>query len=160
VVSKIGYVQGQNLVLAEAREAAGRPFPEMVRYGPGLWHCIHPEFLADQLARSLDRLRLATLDVCLLHNPEYFLSDAAHRSAAPPAAREEFYGRLVAAFEFFESRVGAGDLRWYGVSSNTAAAPLTDPDATSLTRMLDAARAAGGAGHHFRVLQLPLNLFE
>src|SRR5262245_55886847 len=30
VVSKIGYVQGQNLKLAQEREAAGKPFPEMV----------------------------------------------------------------------------------------------------------------------------------
>ena len=59
VVSKIGYVQGANLALAREREAAGRPFPEMVRYGDGLWHCLHPEFLADQLDRSLERLGLA-----------------------------------------------------------------------------------------------------
>ena len=38
----------------------------------GCWHCLHPEFLQDQLTRSLDRLQLETLDVCLLHNPEYF----------------------------------------------------------------------------------------
>ncbi|MDE3018981.1 MAG: DUF255 domain-containing protein, partial [Nitrospirota bacterium] len=49
VVSKIGYVQGQNLKLAEAREQAGKPYPEMVKYGDGIWHCLHPEFLADQL---------------------------------------------------------------------------------------------------------------
>jgi len=72
VVSKIGYVQGQNLKQAEAREQAGRPYPDMVKYGEGIWHCIHPEYLADQLTLSLDRLGLATLDVCLLHNPEYF----------------------------------------------------------------------------------------
>ena len=74
VISKIGYVQGQNLKQAEMREQAGRPYPDMVKYGEGIWHCIHPEYLADQLTLSLDRLGLATLDVCLLHNPEYFLS--------------------------------------------------------------------------------------
>src|SRR5262249_12495483 len=82
LVSKIGYVQGQNLALALERERAGRPFPEMVKYMDGCWHCIHPEFLRDQLARSRERLRVDTLDVCLLHNPEYFLSDAAHRVEA------------------------------------------------------------------------------
>ncbi|HTU02579.1 MAG TPA: aldo/keto reductase, partial [Candidatus Sulfotelmatobacter sp.] len=49
IVSKIGYVQGQNLALAKEREAAGKPFPEMVKYMDGCWHCIHPEFLRDQL---------------------------------------------------------------------------------------------------------------
>ena len=82
VVSKIGYVQGDNLKQAEARERSGRAYPEMVKYDEGIWHCIHPEFLADQLDASLDRLGLATLDVCLLHNPEYMLSEAAQRGAA------------------------------------------------------------------------------
>jgi uncharacterized protein len=161
VVSKIGYVQGQNLVLAREREAAGQPFPEMVKYMDGCWHCIHPQFLGDQLGRSLGRLGLATLDVCLLHNPEYFFSDARHRTSGPlPALRGEFYRRLSEAFRFFEAEVTAGRIGAYGVSSNTCAAPAADPEATSLSRMLDAARAAGGRGHHFRVLQLPMNLCE
>ena len=79
VVSKIGYVQGKNLDLASERERAGRAYPEMVKVGPGISHCLHPEWIEDQLTRSLDRLGLETLDVCLLHNPEYFLSDAAKR---------------------------------------------------------------------------------
>ncbi len=161
VVSKIGYVQGQNLALARERDGAGRPFPEMVRYQQNCWHCVHPEFLEDQLERSLERLGLETLDVCLLHNPEYFFSDAAQRGEGQiESVREEFYRRLAAAFRFFEDQVAAGRLRWYGVSSNTVAQPVDDPEATSLTRMLAAAREAGGPDHHFAVLQLPLNLFE
>ncbi len=137
------------------------PFPEMVKYMDGCWHCLHPEFLQDQLDRSLARLGLQTLDVCLLHNPEYFFSDAKRRSLGPLAAlRDEFYRRMMEAFRFFEGQVAAGTIRWYGVSSNTATAPAADPEATSLTRMLLAAREVGGADHHFRVLQLPMNLFE
>src|SRR5829696_3292339 len=56
VVSKIGYVQGPNLDLARQREAAGQPFPEMMKYMDGCWHCISPEFLDDQLGRALERL--------------------------------------------------------------------------------------------------------
>src|SRR6185436_2691962 len=40
VVSKVGYVQGQNLLLAAARRRDGQPFPEMVEYMDGCWHCI------------------------------------------------------------------------------------------------------------------------
>jgi hypothetical protein len=161
VVSKIGYVQGQTLVLAHEREAAGMPFPDMVKPMDGCWHCIHPEFLQDQLARSLERLQLETLDVCLLHNPEYFFSDAMRRRPGDlEELRGEFYRRLAQAFVFFEAQVSAGRIAWYGVSSNTAVRPPDDPEATSLSRMLDAAVAAGGPGHHFRVLQVPLNLFE
>jgi uncharacterized protein len=167
VVTKIGYVQGTNLTLAAERERAGRPFPEMVRYMDGCWHCIHPEFLRDQLARSRARLKVDRVDAVLLHNPEYFLSDALHRDEARhrgasglEAARTEFYRRLREAFAFLEERAAAGEIGAYGVSSNTCVGPRDDFESTSVARMLDAARAAGGQGHRFRVLQLPMNLFE
>ncbi|HKW85462.1 MAG TPA: aldo/keto reductase, partial [Nitrospiraceae bacterium] len=165
VVSKIGYVQGQNLKRVEAREQTGNPYPEMVKYGEGIWHCLHPEFLADQLDLLLDRLGLGTLDVCLLHNAEYFLSDAAHRGVSNLSRlRDQFYARLKAAFTYFETQVSAGRLRFYGVSSNTCTADPNDPEATSLGRMQEAAWAAsrctGSSVHHFKVLQCPMNLFE
>jgi hypothetical protein len=161
VVSKLGYVQGQNMILAMERESKGRPYPDMVKYMDGCWHCIHPEFLADQLRLSRKRLKVETLDVCLLHNPEYFLSDAQKRGAGDlPARRDAFYARLRDAFAFMEERVKAGEIRFYGVSSNSAVSPADDPEATSVSRMLEAATEAGGAKHHFRVLQIPMNLFE
>lgn len=162
VVTKIGYVQGENLKRAQAREKAGSPYPEMVKYGEGIWHCLHPDFLADQLALSLDRLGLHTVDALLLHNVEYFLSDAHQRGLTDLSSlRDEFYRRLERAFVYLESQVQIGRIRYYGVSSNTCTADASDPEATSLARMLDAARRAGGeTGHHFRLLQLPMNLFE
>ncbi|PYQ14757.1 MAG: hypothetical protein DMH00_00745 [Acidobacteria bacterium] len=166
VVSKIGYVQGQNLQRAREREAAGEAFPEMVKISDDCWHCLHPVFLADQLTRSLERLKLERLDVCLLHNPEYFLEEAHRQAADPEASRQEFYRRIRVAFTHFEEEVRAGRIEWYGVSSNSLGADLGDPEATSLGRMLEAAkRAAREAGrqegdHHFAVAQLPMNLFE
>jgi uncharacterized protein YyaL (SSP411 family)/aryl-alcohol dehydrogenase-like predicted oxidoreductase len=161
VVSKAGYVQGRNLERAQARAAAGTPFPDMVEYADGVWHCIHPEFLRDQLTRSLERLQLETLDLLLLHNPEYYLSDAHERSHGTlEKRREEFDRRIADAFAHLEEEVRAGRIGAYGVSSNTCVRPASDPEFTSLTRLLARARAAGGEGHHFRVLQLPLNLME
>ena len=165
IVSKIGYVQGHNLKEAEARERAGRPYSEMVKYGEGIWHCIHPEFLADQLEASLDRLGLATLDVCLLHNPEYMLSEAAQAGEGRlEERRERFYTRVEGAFAYLETQVAAGRIRWYGVSSNTVGHDVQDPQSTSLSHMVSAAaRAAASCGmpqHHFAVLQCPMNLFE
>src|SRR5262249_24907063 len=111
-----------------------------------IWHCIHPEYLADQLTLSLDRLGLATLDVCLLHNPEYFLSEAAHHEGEDLALlRNSFYRRIEQAFMYFETQVVAGRLHYYGVSSNTVAADPLDVEAPSLSRMYDAARAAAAA---------------
>ncbi len=165
VVSKIGYIQGHNLKLAEAKEKSGHPYPELVKYGDGIWHCIHPEFLADQLTLSLDRLGLATLDICLLHNPEYFLLEAVHRGGAGlKQLRDDFYARLERAFAYFETQASAGRLQYYGVSSNTVMSSADDPEATSLSRMVQAAEAAarsvGVSTHHFQVLQCPMNLFE
>ncbi len=156
VVTKIGYVQGPNLELAQQREAAGRPFPEMVKYMDGCWHCVSPEFIEDQLGRALERLGLATIDVLLLHNPEYFLSDAAHHQPAPPLeeTRVAFYDRLRRAFRCLDQAVGAGRIGAYGVSSNTCISPADDPEATSAIRRYEASDG------RLSVLQLPYNLLE
>ncbi|GKS58491.1 hypothetical protein YTPLAS18_20180 [Nitrospira sp.] len=165
LISKIGYIQGQNHKHAEQREREGHPYPEMVKYGEELWHCLHPLFLADQLELSLDRLDVDTLDVCLLHNPEYFLLDAVQRGQRElEPLRDEFYRRLRVAFEYFERQVAAGRIRFYGVSSNTVTGDPALPETISVSRMWDtaqeAARAEGQAVSHFAVLQCPINLFE
>ncbi|MEO8905445.1 MAG: aldo/keto reductase [Polyangiaceae bacterium] len=161
VISKAGYVQGKNYELAAARKASGLPFTEMVEYNDGLWHCIHPEWLAAQLTHSLDRLGLETLDVLLLHNPEYFLADAAKRGQATLAsARDEFYRRLELAFRYLEDEVAKGRIAYYGVSSNTAVSSAEARDGTDFSRMLAAAQLARPNGHHFCALQVPLNLLE
>ena len=49
VVSKVGYVQGENLEIAQEQEEMGVPYPEMVKYMDGCWHCLHPKFIRDQL---------------------------------------------------------------------------------------------------------------
>ena len=160
VLTKIGYIQGANYEQAVAREKSDRGYPEVVKLADGLWHCMHPEFLADQLQRSLDRLELNSIDVLLLHNPEYYLADAARQGVSLEDARVEFYGRVQRAFAYLEKQVAAGVLGWYGVSSNTIGSPSHDVDATSITRFIEAAEQAAPGAHHFRVVQLPLNLLE
>jgi uncharacterized protein len=161
VVSKVGYVQGQALAMARACEQRGAAFPEMVKYTDGCWHCIHPEFLADQLERSLGRLRVETVDVYLLHNPEYLFTDATKRprSGSLEALRDEFYDRIRRAFSHLEGEVRRGRIGFYGVSSNTFVVPASDPEATSLERMWTIAGEVARE-HHFAVAQLPANLFE
>jgi aryl-alcohol dehydrogenase-like predicted oxidoreductase len=159
VVSKIGYVQGQNLRLAREREAAGEPFPEMVKYMDGCWHCLHPEFLRDQLARSLSRLRRDRLEVLLLHNPEYFLSHAKKQGMELPEARAEYYRRITNAFRFLEEQASAGRLEWYGISSNTFPYSPSHPEFTSLEQVWKIAEKISPQ-HHFGVIQFPLNLIE
>ncbi len=159
IVSKAGYVQGQNLKLAIERERSGAPFPEMVKYMEGCWHCIHPEFLEDQLARSLGRLQLSALEVLLLHNPEYFLSNA-HKHRVPVSeARAEYYRRLASTFEFLERKVAEGKIGWYGISSNTFPRPSNDAEFTSLEEVWRIAERISSQ-HHFAAIQFPMNLFE
>lgn len=161
VVSKVGYVQGQALTMARVREQGGAAFPEMVKYTDGCWHCIHPQFLADQLERSLRRLQLKKLDVYLLHNREYFFAEATQRDKndSLKGLREEFYDRIRRAFSYLEGEVQRGRIGFYGVSSNTFAVQGRNPEATSLERMWRIARQVAPE-HHFAVAQLPANLFE
>ncbi len=159
IVSKAGYVQGQNLQLAMEREKSDAPFSEMVKYMEGCWHCIHPDFLEDQLERSLARLQLSSLDVLLLHNPEYFLSFA-HKHGMPlKEARAEYYRRIALAFDFLEHKVAEGKIGWYGISSNTFPKPSNDPEFTSLEEVWSIAERLTPQ-HHFAVMQFPMNLFE
>lgn len=155
VVTKGGYIQGQNMTLARRRA-----FPEVVAYAEGLWHCIHPDFLATQIQRSAERLQVGTIDVYLLHNPEYFLTEIAHRHPPTAADHDEFYRRIREAFRFLEAQVRVGKIRWYGVSSNHFGLPVSDPVMTSVARCLEAAEAVAPGHHHFAVVQLPVNLYE
>jgi aryl-alcohol dehydrogenase-like predicted oxidoreductase len=159
VVSKIGYLQGHNYELSRRRKQEGRPFPELVEYGEGLEHCIHPQFLKDQLNRSLDRLKLKTLDFCLLHNPEYYLEWAQKNGHPLEATRAEYYRRIRKAFEYLEEEVVRGRIRYYGISSNTFPAAPDQPDFTCLATVWGIAESLD-ASHHFRLIQLPLNLME
>ncbi|MCB8925489.1 MAG: aldo/keto reductase [Ardenticatenaceae bacterium] len=159
VVSKAGYRQGFNYTLAQQRKQEGRPFPNLVKYAEGLDHCIHPEFLEDQLERSLERLNLATLDVFLLHNPEYYLSWAQRRPLPLDEARHTYYQRIRLAFEFLEQAVADGRIQSYGISSNTFPEPARSYTFTELARVWEIAQKIN-PNHHFRWVQLPMNLLE
>jgi aryl-alcohol dehydrogenase-like predicted oxidoreductase len=154
IVTKGGYIQGHNMALARRQT-----FPEVVAYADGLWHCIHPDFLETQIRLSAERLQVETIDVYLLHNPEYFLTEIAHHHPPAAADHDEFYRRIREAFRFLEAQVQEGRIRWYGVSSNHFGLPASDPVVTSVARCLDAAKAVAGQ-HHFAVVQLPMNLYE
>ena len=66
-------------------------------------HCMTPKFLKDQLGRSLKNLGVECVDGYYLHNPETQLSEI---------AKPEFLQRVRTAFEFLESAVEAGEIRY------------------------------------------------
>ena len=159
IVSKAGYLQGENLSLSQKRKQAGDPFPELVLVDPGMEHCIHPEFLADQLTRSLQRLQVAHIDCFLLHNPEYYLKWAKRKQVAQAEAQAEYLRRIQQAFQYLEQEVAVGRIGCYGISSNTLPRPVADFERTDLSAIWDMAQTISPA-HHFRVIEFPCNLFE
>jgi aryl-alcohol dehydrogenase-like predicted oxidoreductase len=159
VVSKVGYLQGQNHQLSQERKRQGKPFKDLVLYADGLEHCIHPEFIDDQLGRSLERLKLDTLDFYLLHNPEYYLSWASKTGVSLGEARQAYYSRLKQAFQHLEAEVERGRIRFYGISSNTFPSPAADPEFTSVEQVWEIAQSLS-PDHHFRLIQFPMNLLE
>jgi len=159
VISKVGYLQGENFALSQQRKSEGRSFEDLVECAEGLEHCIHPEFIEDQLTRSLTRLQLETLDGYLLHNPEYYLEWAAKNGLPPASARKEYYRRIRAAFEYLEKEVAKERIRFYGISSNTLPGAAADPEFTCLETVWEIAEDIS-ADHHFSLVQMPFNLLE
>ncbi len=159
LVSKAGYIQGNTLELVQQRERDGKAFGPVFKFGSDLWYSLDPEFILDQLDRSLGRLGVECLDVFLIHNPEYMLKAYEHNNIPIDKAREDFYAQLSRCFSALEDAVAQGRLRAYGVSSNTLGATSDDPSAVSLQRLLDAARSVS-SNHSFKVVQCPLNWIE
>ncbi|MBK9794982.1 MAG: aldo/keto reductase [Holophagaceae bacterium] len=113
-------------------------------------HAMTPRYLAHQLDISLGALGLDTLDLFHLHNPEQQLAHL---------GEDGFYAAIEKAFEACEGFVAAGKIRAYGVATwNGFRVPTGQEGHLSLARLLQAAAAAGGREHHFRWIQLPLNL--
>jgi aryl-alcohol dehydrogenase-like predicted oxidoreductase len=113
-------------------------------------HAMTPAYLACQLGHSRAALGVETLDLFHLHNPEH------QRPHLGPA---KFEDAMLRAFEACESFVQQGWTRAYGCATwNGFRVPPDAPDHLSVERLLALAERAGGKDHHFRWLQLPLNL--
>ena len=153
VTTKGGYLafDGETPPDPRAYFAATYVQPGIVRPGDVVgWHCMTPRFLADQLERSRANLGLETIDVYYLHNPESQLDEV---------ERPQFLERLREAFGALEAAVQARKIRWYGAATwNGFRVAPQERGHLALGEVLAVAREAGGADHHFRVVQLPYNL--
>ncbi len=113
-------------------------------------HVMSPAYLRHQIDLSRKNLGLETIDLYYVHNPE---TQRGERSD------EDFYARLKAAFVELEEAAAKGKIRFYGTATwNAYRVDPTARDAISLERVLRLAEEAGGAGHHFRAVQLPYSL--
>jgi len=113
-------------------------------------HCMAPKYLLNQIDCSLRNLDVEIIDIYYLHNPETQLSKI---------TAGEFDNRLIKAFEALEGAVAAGKIHMYGVATWNCFRNAADAkDYLSLAHVIDLAGKAGGEEHHFKVIQLPLNL--
>lgn len=119
---------------------------DLVRAG----HSIAPSFLAHQLSQSLANLRLQSIDLYYVHNPEEQLLGV---------DRTTFRARLRAAFALLEERAERGEIGGYGCATwvGLRVGPEHRQHLT-LAELVATAREIAGATHHFRAVQLPVNL--
>jgi aryl-alcohol dehydrogenase-like predicted oxidoreductase len=119
---------------------------DLVRAG----HSIAPSFLAHQLAQSSTNLRLRTIDMYYVHNPEEQLLGV---------DRATFLERIRAAFTLLEERAERGEIVGYGCATwlGLRVGPEHRQHLT-LAELVAIAREIAGATHHFRAVQLPVSL--
>jgi aryl-alcohol dehydrogenase-like predicted oxidoreductase len=113
-------------------------------------HCLTPTFLRDCLARSRANLGLDVVDVYYVHNPEQQLAAVAY---------DELLDRLRDAFRCLEECVDRGEIGVYGCA--TWQGLRVEPGArghVALADLVQLAREIAGDAHHFRMVQLPINL--
>jgi len=152
--TKAGFLTPDGEMPDDANEYFSHEYIEPGIFGPADiaagCHCITPRYLADQLDRSRRNLGVECVDVFYLHNPETQLGEV------PP---QEFRARVLEAFKFLESAVGGGKIGAYGFATwNCFREDSKSPGYLSLASVEEIAREAGGDDHHFRFVQLPLNL--
>lgn len=113
-------------------------------------HAMTPRYLENQLDRSLQNLGVETIDIYYLHNPETQLDEL---------PRQEFVGRMRAAFECLEKAAANGKISFYGVATwNAFRQPAQAGDYLSMEEVVSLAREVGGDAHRFRFVQLPYSL--
>lgn len=116
----------------------------------GSGHSLAPRYLLHQLERSRANLRLDAIDVYYLHNPE---------SQLAAVGRAEVLARIGRAFAALEGAVADGKLDCYGLATwNGFRAEPNAAEYLSLADVVAVAEREVGPGHHFRAVQLPLNL--
>jgi aryl-alcohol dehydrogenase-like predicted oxidoreductase len=144
---QVGSRSGARRHLVETYVDTGLVDPERVAHGV---HCLDGRFLRDQIERSRRNLRLATIDVYLIEEPELHLGTC---------SAQEFRDRLCGAFEALERAVSDGAIAAYGLCTwDGFLRPHTDRGHLALIDVFEWALAVGGGDHHLRAVQLPYSV--
>jgi len=157
VCTKGGYIPLERT--PPATKEGYRGFLHSEYYGPGVMgpddvvsggHCLTPRYLDDQIERSRKNLGLAFIDVYYVHNPEQQLD---------VLSRPDFLDVMRGAFLALEDQVRRGVIGNYGCATWNGFRVLPEArNHLNLQELVTVAREAGGKQHHFKVIQLPVNL--
>jgi aryl-alcohol dehydrogenase-like predicted oxidoreductase len=157
VCTKGGYIPLERI--PPATKEGYRGFLDSEYYGPGVMqpsdvisggHCLAPGYLDDQIERSRKNLGLAVIDIYYLHNPEHQLD---------VIPRSNFLNVVRDAFSTLEKHVSRGVIGSYGCATwNGFRVPPESRNYLSLEELVAIAQEIAGDDHHFRVVQLPINL--
>lgn len=112
-------------------------------------HCMTPKYLETLIDLSLNNLKVSTIDLYYLHNPEIQLK---------AVSQQQFYENLKKAFEVFEAHVAAGKIKKYGLATwDGFRLPFGQQMLLDLDKIVECAREVGGDNHNLAAIQLPYN---
>jgi aryl-alcohol dehydrogenase-like predicted oxidoreductase len=113
-------------------------------------HSLAPRFIRFCLAKSRQNLGVRRIDVYYLHNPE---------QQASAVGRDELMARIRSAFVILEDAASRGEIGVYGCATWNGLRSTPDaPDHLELEGLVGLARDLAGKDHHFRAVQMPINL--
>ncbi|MEM7759324.1 MAG: aldo/keto reductase [Cyanobacteria bacterium P01_A01_bin.40] len=124
---------------------------DMVLSEGNKYHCIHPDYLAEQINQSLENLGVETIDIYYIHNPEMLLAQV---------DQETFYHRLQLAFEVMEDAVTSGKINAYGIATwDGFRVPENSQRYLNLAKIKSIAQEVSGHQEDsFRYIQFPFNM--
>ena len=143
----LGAQENARRYLVETYLDTGLVDPDHIVHGV---HCLDGAFLRDQIERSRRHLRVETIDLYLIEEPEVHLGEC---------SAEEFAARMRGAFEALERAVSDGAIGAYGLATwDGFLRPHTDRGHLATLDVFDWALAVGGGDHHLRAVQVPYSL--
>jgi aryl-alcohol dehydrogenase-like predicted oxidoreductase len=154
VCTKAGYFPFDSVLPADPRSYFKSEYVDSGIVDPkeiaGGMHCMHPNYLRDQIERSRRNLGLSTIDVFYVHNPESQLGEVTGQT---------FVSRLKQAFKMLEDAAREGVIQYYGIASwNAFRVGRSEQGYMNMETCTAIARELAGERHHFRFVQMPFSL--
>lgn len=113
-------------------------------------HCMSPDFIEHSCRQSIENMGVESLDIYFLHNPEMQLLSHGYDAVLK---------QIGFIFERLEKLVDEGLIQNYGIASwNAFLYEPNHPEHLCLEDLVDIAKSIKGQNHHFKYIQVPMNL--